>query len=338
VADGATVGGGESNRATGSYSTVGGGYVNQATGLEATIAGGAHNTASGTYSSVSGGYYNTASGNWAAVLGGEGATASGEGAVVLGGRNNIASGDYSLAAGAAVADQSKCFIFSAWSGADPFPMGCFGLPNIIRFGADHGVTFDFGPRRPDGGGRDWVVIGDSVDILNQISTSSGASLTHGAWTDASDRNRKHHFEPVDALAVLNRVSTLPITTWSYLEEPNGVRHMGAVAQDFHAVFGLGVDDKHIAALDTGGVALAAIQGLYRVVQDKDATIAAQAREIEALKDRIAQRDERDDRQVQEVAELRRRLTDVELVRAELAALRAAFATLSVPATLAARIR
>jgi hypothetical protein len=36
-----------------------------------------------------------------------------------------------------------------------------------------------------------------------------------------------------------------------------------VAQDFYKAFGLGLDDKHITTIDEGGVALAAIQGLYR---------------------------------------------------------------------------
>ena len=36
-----------------------------------------------------------------------------------------------------------------------------------------------------------------------------------------------------------------------------------MAQDFYKAFGLGLDNKHITTIDEGGVALAAIQGLYR---------------------------------------------------------------------------
>jgi len=39
--------------------------------------------------------------------------------------------------------------------------------------------------------------------------------------------------------------------------------MGPLAQDFFAAFGLGEDDKHITTIDADGVALAAIQALYR---------------------------------------------------------------------------
>ncbi len=115
-----------------------------------------------------------------------------------------------------------------------------------------------------------------------ISTSSGAYLSlGGTWTDSSDRNKKRDFVAVDSLDVLRRVSALPISTWSFIQGPAEIRHMGTMAQDFHAAFNLGEDDKHISPLDTGGVALAAIQGLHRMLQDKD-------REIADLKDRVAQ--------------------------------------------------
>ena len=53
-----------------------------------------------------------------------------------------------------------------------------------------------------------------------------------------------------------------------------------MAQDFAAAYGLGPDDKTINPLDANGVALAAIQGLYDLVKEKDA-------EIEALKTRLS---------------------------------------------------
>ena len=39
----------------------------------------------------------------------------------------------------------------------------------------------------------------------------------------------------------------------------GIRHIGPMAQDFHAVFGVGADEKAIATLDESGVVLAAIR-------------------------------------------------------------------------------
>jgi len=46
-----------------------------------------------------------------------------------------------------------------------------------------------------------------------------------------------------------------------------------MAQDFAAAFKVGEDDKHITTVDADGVALAAIQGLYAMLKDKDAEVA-----------------------------------------------------------------
>jgi hypothetical protein len=51
-----------------------------------------------------------------------------------------------------------------------------------------------------------------------------------------------------------------------------------MAQDFYAAFGLGDTDKYIAQGDAQGVALASIQGLYQLVQEKDEQIRKLAQE------------------------------------------------------------
>src|SRR5437899_1954254 len=102
----------------------------------------------------------------------------------------------------------------------------------------------------------------SLTANHLIDTSSGAFLTiGGVWTDSSDRNVKENFAPLDGQEVLARLVQLPVSTWNYKAEESSIRHAGPVAQDFHAAFGFGQDDRHIAALDANGVALAAIQGL-----------------------------------------------------------------------------
>ena len=55
-----------------------------------------------------------------------------------------------------------------------------------------------------------------------------------------------------------------------------------MAQDSHAAFGLGEDDKHISTIDTDGVALAAIQGLYEIVEEKESRISTLERRLKAL--------------------------------------------------------
>ncbi len=106
-----------------------------------------------------------------------------------------------------------------------------------------------------------------------IHHSSGACLTAaGQWTNACDRNKKDHFEPIDPVSVLERVASLPIQGWAYKAE-EGVRHIGPTAQDFHAAFGLGDSEVSIGTVDADGVALAAIQGLHRLLEEKDRAIS-----------------------------------------------------------------
>ena len=95
-----------------------------------------------------------------------------------------------------------------------------------------------------------------------------------SFVTLSDRNAKTGFKPVDGGSVLELVSRLPITSWAFKQDPKQ-RHIGPMAQDFHAAFGLsGTDDKHINLSDAAGVSLVAIQELTKRLQEKDARIAA----------------------------------------------------------------
>jgi hypothetical protein len=83
----------------------------------------------------------------------------------------------------------------------------------------------------------------------------------GAWSNLSDRAMKTGVTPLDDAAVLRKVAALPVSEWSYTSE-RGVRHVGPMAQDFYAAFGVGEDDRHITSIDEDGVALAAIKALH----------------------------------------------------------------------------
>jgi len=102
----------------------------------------------------------------------------------------------------------------------------------------------------------------------------------------SDRNQKKNIAPVDAAAVLEKVSRLPISTWSYRGDPDGIRHLGPMAQDFKAGFGLGDDDRTYYAVDAQGVALAAIQALERRVAEQQERLERLERENRALRRRF----------------------------------------------------
>lgn len=120
--------------------------------------------------------------------------------------------------------------------------------------------------------------------------STGTVQTRGTITSGSDRNLKENFGRIDTGDVLTKVTALPISRWNYKDDP-AAPHLGPVAQDFYAAFGLGSDDKSIAVVDADGVALAAIQGLNRKLEEKENEIrrlmTAQQRQIDALMAEIA---------------------------------------------------
>ncbi len=238
------VAGGAGNTADGLGSAVAGGAGNTASGDYSTVAGGNPNTASGTASAVAGGNSNTASGIESAVAGGVSNTASGTASAVPGGFANTASGDLSLAAGyRANATQGGAFV---WADSNNFDIGSNGTNTFTA--------------RTTGGAR----FISAIDATTGAPTA-GVSLTAGggSWSSLSDRAAKRGFGTVDRRRLLNRLDRIPITSWSYKSQKPSIRHLGPMAQDFRSAFGLGEDSRHIDTIDSEGVALAAIQGLYR---------------------------------------------------------------------------
>ncbi|WP_406016505.1 tail fiber domain-containing protein [Streptomyces sp. NBC_00984] len=77
---------------------------------------------------------------------------------------------------------------------------------------------------------------------------------------------------VNGHAVLDTVAALPISTWRYLWEPEDVRHLGPMAQDWHAAFGFNRDDTTIPVVDGLGVALVCVQALHRRVEELTAEV------------------------------------------------------------------
>jgi hypothetical protein len=140
------------------------------------------------------------------------------------------------------------------------------------------------------GSPDWdmaVTSGSTPELrfftagANRLTVQSDGDVFATSFNPTSDRAAKENFRPVDPQAVLSKVAALPLATWNYKTDPS-TQHMGPVAQDFHAAFGVGPYDKHIATVDADGVALAAIQGLNQKVEQKDAEIAELKEQGETL--------------------------------------------------------
>ena len=281
----ATVAGGLGNVASGSYSVVGGGNANTASGAGSTVAGGIGNVASGGVAAIGGGNTNTASGVGSTIGGGNGNAATGQDATVGGGSANIASGraatvpggagnqalgDYAVAVGRrAVVNGAGSFLFADGS-ADTDATTTNA--NEFAVAATGGIVF--ATSRDLAGG-------------NGCRLAAGG----GSWACTSDRAAKTGFEPVDTTAIIDKLVDLPISTWRFRGEQEGVRHMGPMAQDFRAAFDLGEDERTITAVDVDGVALAAIQGLNRRLVEANrakeqhiAQLEASLHELAAAKD------------------------------------------------------
>jgi hypothetical protein len=147
----------------------------------------------------------------------------------------------------------------------------------------------------------YAIVGESKNTFAVIGEDSGSGIgVYGSsatgyagefngkvgatsYITLSDRNAKTHIKPIDNKAILERVDKLPITSWDFKADPNK-RHVGPMAQDFQAAFGLdGDDDKHINLTDIAGVSLAAIQELSREMKVKDRQMSIKDAEILELK-------------------------------------------------------
>lgn len=109
---------------------------------------------------------------------------------------------------------------------------------------------------------------------------------NGSVRTRSDRNQKENFATVDVEQVLTKVANLPIETWNYKDQSPTIRHIGPMAQDFAAAFAVGEDNRFINLVDANGVALAAIQGLYKLLQEKDDQIRAMRAELDTFKQQL----------------------------------------------------
>jgi hypothetical protein len=288
-------GGGESEvensiGAESDYSTIGGGKENKiaANALFATISGGHRNDigVSSEYSTIGGGYdSNIGNDTELATIGGgyfNDIGADSDCSTIGGGYgNNIASNAF----------------YAVIPG---------GIENGIGTGAHHAFAAGYRAKANHRGAFVWGDTNDrdvassandqftvrasgGVRFFSNAALTSGVSLATGggSWTSLSDRNAKENLQQVDTVQILEKVSTLPLTTWNYKSQITSMRHIGPTAQDFHAAFGVGDSDKTITTVDADGVALAAIQGLNGKVEvrmKKAETFQCELREQLQLKE------------------------------------------------------
>jgi len=243
--------GGRKNTASGAYATVGGGYGggygndNEASGERATVGGGDGNTASGLNATVGGGFDNTASGTYATVPGG--------------------------GSGAATNDNS--FVWNDGT-------GYHSIPNSYEGGLNSAYTVS---SEPVSGNRTFSV--SAQGGVRFITGSSAVTYIDGGstgWSTTSTRSAKTNIDPVDPEAILDGVTEMEVATWEYKDDDGegaGTRHVGPMAEDFHEVVDVGTSDDHINSINADGVALAAIQGLSKNLDETQADLEAKATRI-----------------------------------------------------------
>ena len=283
----ASVGGGLGNVASGSHAVVAGGEFNRASGGYSGVFSGQANSATGIHSAAGSGYNNCAGGDRSLALGTSASIR--RGSEPGDGTCGTSSGDANGDEGSFVWSDATTLNEFTTSGPNQFLIragGGFHLNDSTPASGNDDVTLatrvgsgdaDFDLRLVTRSGKEYLayVIDSSGTLLfNPISLTSGssrlsvgggaggtASLSHGGmWTNASSRTYKENIAPVDGESVLRKLVALPISEWQYKGSTEGT-HLGPMAEDFKAAFGLAGDGKSIGTADADGVALVAIQGL-----------------------------------------------------------------------------
>lgn len=312
-----SVGGGVSNRAAGTQSTVAGGNTNLASGSISSVVGGQQNTASGVAASVGGGFTNCAGGDfsWAGGRRAQVRPGSASGPAGIGCENVPATGTAGDQGTFVWADSQDTPFLS--SGANQFLVRADGglffntstpianTDDVILSARENSGDADIDLRLVTRSGRSVAMYVSDISgglfitppnltaSANRLTISGGtvgnATLSNGGtWTNASSRSFKQGFAAVDTADVLNRLLSLPITTWEYIGSAEGL-HLGPVAEDFKSAFGLAGDGKAIATVDADGVALAAIQGLNAKLEAENTALRDQARAMASTLEQLAAR-------------------------------------------------
>ena len=124
---------------------------------------------------------------------------------------------------------------------------------------------------------DPVVLEIAGDMAGSYTLTFDGVLEHG-----SSRDSKRDLEPAHGAELLQALRELPLYAWTYNHDEANARHLGPMAEDFHAAFGLGRGARHISSADTAGLALAAIQALADKLDEKDQEIADLEARLAAL--------------------------------------------------------
>jgi len=128
-----------------------------------------------------------------------------------------------------------------------------------------------------------------VKFFTNQGLTAGVELAAGGsgWSAVSDRNRKENFLAVSGEELLARLRGVPVSTWNYKTQDRSIRHMGPMAQDLFAAFGLGESDRMINSVDIDGVNLAGVQAVAARTDQLRAQVTTLTSENAVLRGRVS---------------------------------------------------
>jgi len=100
-------------------------------------------------------------------------------------------------------------------------------------------------------------------------------------------NKRRDCREVDGRRILDKLAGLRIESWNYKFDDPKIRHIGPMAQDFAAAFGLADDARTINFGDAIGVAFAAIKELDALLDERDRQIAALREGLTEIREALA---------------------------------------------------
>jgi hypothetical protein len=315
----ATIGGGDTNDigSNGNNATISGGVRNESNGTGATIPGGYENVADGFASFAAGIEAHTLHDKtfvWnAGTVDTDSLETTGPDQFLIGAPGGVAIGTNTPAASLTVAGSSAAQLggpnlsllgtstnqlesgrvrflewghlsyrgaFIHYNGSDNnLYIGVHDSDDLVRTSDNNVITIergsgDVGIRNTDPA--------YALQIGTGPASGNGAYLSdEGVWTNGSSRTFKHNFRDVDRMELLEKLSGLNVMRWNYRSD-TGADHIGPVAEEFFETFGLGENDRYIGTVDADGVSLAAIQGLYDLVQQQQAVIRSLTERVRTL--------------------------------------------------------
>jgi hypothetical protein len=277
------------------HCAIGGGLANQIHGgTQSAISGGGNNQITGSWSTIAGGQYNLVSGNYSFVAGQDARTFN---------NGTFVWADSTPGTFSSTGDNQFCIKAQGGiqlaAGTSMF-FGTSTRQMLNLFGIQYGIGVQSGDQYFRSA-SDFCWFRGGVHNNNLHDAGGGTELMRldnagnltisGSFGPLSDRNAKEHFDSINPREVLAKVSALPISTWNYKTDPAS-RHLGPMAQDFYAAFGLGADNKHITTVDADGVTFAAIQGLNEKMESENALLREQLSRQQTQNAELKQRLER----------------------------------------------